>query len=386
MEKTTTAYQIPVIFHIIVTSTQLTQMGGYTGIQARVDSQIAVINRDFNRGNGDSTLIPAGFKSVYSGTGIKFAKAVLSPGDTCVSGYNLRIITSQGFSGINQSFGLAKHNSTGGLDAWDPTKYLNVWVINFNDPSAPGVIGITVPPSFVGGGGFAQSEEGICVTYGAFGVKTNATGYFVPNITGGRTLTHELGHFFEIWHVWGDDGGLCPNNGGADDGISDTPPQADATYGNPSLPQYDACTATGNGIMCMNYMDYTDDDAMHMFTRLQAGVMAANVASGGESYTLTQHPELLVCPTTGVAQVSGETDFAIAPNPTTGAVTIRFGQASDKLQTITVMDMMGRKVQAINAEAGKTTYNASLNGLPKGIYFVNCHFENTDVTRKIVLE
>jgi hypothetical protein len=136
----------------------------------------------------------------------------------------------------------------------------------------------------------------------------------------------------------------------------------------------------------MNYMDYTDDNAMHMFTRLQAGVMAANVATGGESYTLTQHPELLYCPVTGVPKVNGETDFVIAPNPTTGAVTIRFGQASDKLQTITIMDMMGRKVQAINAEAGKTTYNANLNGLPKGIYFVNCHFENTDVTRKIVLE
>ena len=85
----------------------------------------------------------------------------------------------------------------------------------------------------------------------------------------GRTTTHEIGHAFGMEHIWGDD-----SNCSGSDGISDTPNQEIETYDCPvTLPMFDACTPAGNGIMYMNYMDYTDDACMNMFTTGQTNRM-----------------------------------------------------------------------------------------------------------------
>ena len=400
---------IPVIFHVILNSEQLSQIGGITGIRQRIDSQIAVLNRDYNRMNSDSALIPFGWKHLYAAAGIHFGLAHTGPGGLPSPGYELKIISTDGFFGADSSYPDAKHATLGrgalsqssGLDAWDVSKYLNVWCINFSD--IMGLLGITVAPSFTTGAtAMPAGEMGVCISYAAFGSRAaltdyyEATGYADDHYDLGRTLTHEVGHFFEIWHTWGDDGGLCPWNGGADDGLADTPPEGDAKYFNypdtiPGGTYFDNCRFDGVndtqsalfGIGSLDFMNYTDDIAMHLFTTDQAAVMAAQVAPGGESYSLTQHPDLLQMPQNSLPA----TQVAIFPNPTTGIVNITVDPNASALSGISIINMLGQVVARISTAGAPTGYYyADLSGLCKGIYFVRCNFASGCITRKILLQ
>ena len=411
-ERTTSVSAVPVIFHIIVDSAQFNGLGGTTGIIRRCDSQIAVLNHDFNKQNADSTAIPAGWKSLFGNTGISFGLARKDPSGNCSPGYEIKIITATGFSNINSAFPEAKAAGTG-LAAWDVSKYYNVWCINFTG-SASSLLGITVPKSTVTAGWASASQEGVCILYKTLGStgptgSASGTGTWLPPYNLGRTLTHETGHFFEIWHTWGDDNGQCPtwsstatvattglsasvgDNGitcssgvGQDDGISDTPPESDAVYGNPSYTiaggtTNDCCQMHGAtdtqpiGIACLSYMDYTDDNAMHLFTPMQAAAMASGVVvSSGENYSLTQNPTLLIpCTTTGVAPSPTElnSSLSIYPTPSNGEINISLNSASETLNSITVFNLVGHQVMTINGQ-NKDYYSIDLSPMTKGIYFV----------------
>lgn len=385
LQKTSaTASPIPVIFHVLLDSAQFNQIGGITGITRRCDSQIAVLNRDYNRQNSDSTLIPAGFKAVYGSAGIRYGLAHTAPNGHGTPGYEVKFISAVGWSGATEGYKDAKYASSGGLDSWDVAKYLNVWVINFSD--VPGLLGITTPKSFAGSGTFTLDQSGVCIAYGAFGKRAAISDYYISAIDQGRTLTHEFGHFFTLRHTWGDDGGACPGSpGGTDDGFTDTPPEADATFGSPTLPKYDSCSSTGAGVMCMNFMDYTDDKAMQMFTQMQAAAIAANVASGGQNYTLTQNPALLEYPT-GIEPVQTTGTFSMYPNPTNGIVTLTIDEPKAELNKISIINMIGEEVMTVVAPGSKNIYSIDLSGMSKGIYLVRCTFATGSVTRKILLQ
>jgi hypothetical protein len=401
-ERTTSsAFPIPVVFHFILDSSQFNEIGGIAGITERVDSQIVVLNRDFNRENSDSVLILAGFKPRYASVGIRFGLAHTAPTGAATPGYELRIISTNGFAGSGNAYMDAKDTTSnngpnsGGLNSWDVTKYLNIWCINFTDYN--GLLGITVPQFYVsqGGVGMTEANKGICVRYNAVGKRTLNTDSYPSAIDLGRTLTHECGHVFEIWHVWGDDendAGQCPWDGGADDGIADTPPQSVSTFGNPVLPDFDGCMDSSGvdmqpyGVMCMNYMDYTDDAGMHMFSIDQAAVMGAQVATGGESYSLTQNPGLLVYPgKLAVTQVSNENSFIVYPNPATGIVNIVFNQSKNDLQQVSVANILGQDVKIVNA-VSQDNISIDLSGMSKGIYFIKCNFASGIITKKVLLQ
>lgn len=398
--KTTATSAIPVIFHIIVDSTQFNQLGGTAGIVKRCDSQIKVIERDFNRKNYDSVSIPTLWKPFYTSVGVHFGLAHTTPTGVGTPGYEIRIVPSvAGFSDVSTAFASAKHYSSGGLNAWDVNKYLNVWCINFTG-SESSLLGMATPPSMTGGFGLPVDEKGVCIIYKALGRRTSVSDVYPVGYDLGRTLTHEIGHFFEIRHTWGDDGGLCKWNGGADDGLWDTPPQADATYGAP------AYTVTGGtikdvcndslsftnrqpkGIACLSFMDYTNDNAMRMFTTQQAAVMYSKVLlTGSESYSLTQNPALLLYPVSAVAGIEVEKSLNLFPNPTSGEIQISFDNNVDQLQQITVMNMVGQVVANLNTEDQKKDhFSVDLTGMSKGIYFVKCNFASGSVTRKITLQ
>ncbi len=406
----TVASPIPVIFHVIVTSAQFNQIGGYAGIQQRIDSQIAVLNRDYNAQNSDSVLIPYGWKTRFASSGIHFGLAHTAPNGWGTPGYELEIIpsTMDGFSGDANDYSDAKHAASGGLDAWDVSKYLNIWCINFTDYN--GLLGITVSKSQCGGAGFPFDEEGVCVNYQAFGKRASthddyiACGYSTDGAPDyydlGRTLTHEIGHFFEIWHTWGDDGGACPWSGSdLDDGLADTPPEADHKFYNypdtiPGGTYYDACHYDGAidtqlttyGVASLDYMNYTDDIAMHLFTPDQAAMMAAQVATGGENNTLTQNPTLLNWPANaGVTEQELDHEVGIFPNPTTGALSIGITGISS-LEQITVTNILGEQVLTNSIASPHNFYSIDLSAMSKGIYFVRCTFASGSITRKIVLQ
>ena len=401
-EKTTSLTPIPVIFHIIVDSAEFNQMGGSTGIANRVDSQIAVIERDYNRSNGDSTRIPSGWKPLFAAVGIHFGLAHTDPNGHGTPGYEIKISSHAFTQGTYGDYSDAKDN-TYGLAAWDVTKYINVWCINFSDGS--GLLGITTPKSFTGGwGGEPVNYEGVCINYLTLGKRTSASDHYLATGYGsnyydlGRTLTHELGHFFEIWHTWGDDGGLCPwSSGGSDDGLSDTPPEDDAKYG--AYPDTmvasggsytDACLDSSSidvqpiGISSHDYMNYTDDIAMQMFTNDQAAVMISQVSAGGENVTLTGNPTLTSYPL-AVTKVEVDNDLNIFPNPSTGVVNISMNNVNNNLQEITIFNITGQQVMNVKG-SNQDYYSIDLSGMSKGIYFVKCNFASGSVTRKISLQ
>lgn len=379
---------VPVIFHIVLDSDYLKLMDPTT-IADRVNSQIQVLNEDYNQGNADSVKIPTVFKSRYGNPGIHFALAHVDPKGNPTPGWEVVVTTKNGFElNTDDPGGDAKYTDSGGADAWDVTKYINVWVVNFLVSGSPSTtIGLTVMPSWTIGplATFPRNEMGVMLRYDAWGRRSSSSEVFFPDIDQGRTLTHEMGHYFEMIHIWGDDGGACPGSGGTDDGMADTPPQANWTYGCPSFPVTDACSkSVDTGIMFMNYMDYTNDACMYMFTHDQANMMNSQVQPGGESYSLTQHPEVLAVP--DVAAIS-TSNLSIYPNPTTGKINLTFTQAPKDLEAIRVVNILGQKVWERNVSKQQTSIiNIDLSGMMKGMYLIECQYSNGEDIRKIMLQ
>jgi Pregnancy-associated plasma protein-A/Secretion system C-terminal sorting domain len=254
--RTNATYTIPVVVHIVLQDpSQVTN--------AQVQSQIAVLNEDFAGLNADSTRIPAAFKPLFSKGNIRFCLAARDTKGDATNG--IVRITSSTISSPGDADPV-KFTCTGGSDAWNPSKYLNIWVCR-------------MPSGFLGYSYFASdplssvplTERGFVNNFQSFGKGGTSQAPF--NL--GRTATHEIGHFFDLEHIWG------PNNcDGAqscsdDDGTTDTPVQFECTFGAPSASTVitDNCQSAAPGIMWMNFMDYVDDQAMVMYTPQQQAKM-----------------------------------------------------------------------------------------------------------------
>jgi hypothetical protein len=383
--KTTTIVTIPVVFHVILTSTELTQLGGVNGVRDRVIQTIQVLNQDYSKTNPDITQVPAAFVPNEGASQIRFGPAHRTATGSATEGFEIKITTVSGFSATTNNGSDCKHVSSGGLDAWDPTKYFNIWVV---DVLENGILGYTIPPSYVVNWGYPASEKGCVLDYGTFGKRGGTTTFFSPPTNDlGRTATHEVGHFFELEHNFGEGPG-CPGVSDIDDGISDTPPQDVAIFSNPPgtcpvFPKFDACTPSGNGIMWMNFMDYTDDICMHMFTNGQVSRMELQVAPSGKSYSLTLHPELLDWPT-GINEPNLQA-FDIFPNPTSGNFQVSIIKAAD-LKNIEVVNTIGQAVYSVEANNTINNYNIDLTNFSKGVYYVRCTFVTGTATKKIIVQ
>jgi hypothetical protein len=204
-----------------------------------VASQIAVLNNDFRKTNNDSNQVPALFSSVAADSEIQFTLA-----------NTFRYSNSRTSWGTND---LVKST----YPPITPETHLNIWVCNIGG----GILGYA---QFPGG---PASTDGIVVGPNFFG----STGYLSAPFDKGRTATHEVGHFLNLRHIWGD--GRCNR----DDYVTDTPKSDSPNYGCPSFPTNN-CNSTD---MTMNYMDYTDDACMYMFSEGQKERMRTIFASGG---------------------------------------------------------------------------------------------------------
>lgn len=245
---------IPVVVHIIMANPS-------TVTDATCQSQMDVLNADYQGKNADTTRIPAAFKPLFGKGGITFMLAKTAPDGTPTTGIERR--TNNVTFDMN-TYKNAKHYATGGMDAWNPDKYFNVWVVNFND----GTLGVSVFP----GDPDPYEEHGYLCDYRCWG--TGAP-YLSSSYNKGRTATHEIGHFFNLFHIWGDDGGDCTGSDFTGTASwDDTPNQASETYGDPDplgigAVKTDNCSTTAPGYMYQNYMDYSNDVALVMFTKGQ---------------------------------------------------------------------------------------------------------------------
>lgn len=225
---------IPVYVHVVysnssqnISSTQIT-------------SQINVLNQDFRKANNDLNL-PAGSTFENDATDVEIEFTLSN---------TFRYANSRTSWGTRDEVKAAYPPVT-------PSTHLNIWVAEIGG----GILGYA---QFPGG---ASATDGVVISPQYFGT----TGTVQAPFNGGRTATHEVGHYLNLRHIWGD--GRCRQ----DDFVTDTPTSDGPNYGCPSFPTVN-CKTTD---MTMNYMDYTNDACMYMFTDGQRNRMRAILNSGG---------------------------------------------------------------------------------------------------------
>lgn len=238
--------RIPVVVHVVY-RTQAQNIS-----QAQIDSQITVLNRDFRKQNTDISSVPAPFAPLAGDARIEFELATVDPDGNPTSGVTRTETNKTSFGSDDE----VKFDAQGGKDAWPRDDYLNIWVCQLSG----GLLGYA---QFPGG---PAATDGVVCTHTGFGTTGTAAAPFDK----GRTTTHEIGHWLNLRHIWGDDGNGCSGS----DFVADTPNQGGPNLGKPSFPTV-SCGNGPNGDMFMNYMDYVDDDTMVMFTEGQITRMQA---------------------------------------------------------------------------------------------------------------
>lgn len=242
---------IPVVFHVVYkTSAQNIS-------DALLQAQLNQLNQDFRKLNSDASLVPALFSGLAADMEINFCLAQQTPTGAATTGIVRKLTTVTSFSDNDA----VKYSSSGGDNAWDATKYLNLWVCNMSG----GILGYA---QFPGG---PAATDGVVLQYNTVGSRTTPGSAAPYNL--GRTATHEVGHWLNLRHIWGD--ASCGS-----DLVNDTPTHSTSNFGCPSYPKTNTCSGGGTE-MTMNYMDYTDDACMYMFSAGQKARSQALFNTGG---------------------------------------------------------------------------------------------------------
>lgn len=280
----TAVYNIPVVIHIVHNGDCVGTGENITDAQAI--SQLTVMNNDFRR--LASTPGGANTTGLAVDTEINFILAKRDPSGQPTTGIIRREITPYSNDVADGAGGpdwetRVDVESMKTTTQWDPTKYLNMWIIRpgglpLTSGGFDGLLGYAQFPDATGLGGLSASggaanTDGVVCAFDSMGSKNLNDGTFLlnPGYDEGRTMTHEVGHWLGLRHIWGDDG--CPatatNVATNEDYVADTPASAAANY---TCGVVNSCPAPGND-QVQNYMDYTPDACMDTFTAGQKARM-----------------------------------------------------------------------------------------------------------------
>ena len=334
---------IPVVIHVLYHTKEENIS------DQQVLSQLVALNKDYRRQNADTVNTPAAFKGVAADTRIVFCLAKVDPDGNYTSGI-IRKYTNTDFFLSDDAM---KYSKSGGDDIWDSKKYLNVWVCNLFGRT----LGYSVMP------GAPADKDGVVIQYNVFGTTPNLAAPYNK----GRTVTHEVGHWLGLKHLWGD--AVC-----GDDGIDDTPTQQTNNSGCPGFPHLSNCSINFNGDMFMNFMDFTDDACMNMFTNGQKKEMRSLFASGNVRNSFLNsaacdsslaHGGPLPADTSNHETIT----LSVYPNPFVNAVNI-VGSSLNEVngKTVTLYDITGKLFISQKISSQKTSLNVSK--LPSGMYLL----------------
>ncbi len=356
-----TVVKIPVVVHVIWNTT------AENISDARIRGQIDSLTKDFRKKNVDAANIPSQkFRDLAADCEIEFC---LATRDTL--GYPSTGIVRKKTDSANigdQSDVLTDrkkvyYSAYGGDNAWRPDRYLNIWVCAFADIlgySTPLATALTKP-----------AEDGCVINYQAFGINAN-------NLIGrnkGRTLVHEVGHYFNLLHIFGSDS-TCND----DDEVDDTPRQAGRNSFCPSFPAPQSCPGNG-GDMFMNYMDYPYDECILMFTKGQKARMWAALELFRSGLILRG----AACDPFVATNSVFEQQWSISPNPAASSLTIQMpDEWKNKEKTIQLMDIAGRVL--LEKRHYTEGVDISVDDVPNGLYFVKINIDSQIFTKKIVVQ
>ena len=325
--------KIPVVVHVLYNN------ASQNISEAQVKSQIDALNRDFRRINSDTANTPKRFQAIAADVQIEFYLATADPNGRATNGI-VRKSTNVANWLANDK---VKFSSQGGDDAWDTKSYLNIWVGNL-----------------VSGAGYATSpgsdamKDGVVIHTGAFGT-TNGSGPY----TLGRITVHEVGHWLGLRHIWGDT--QC-----GDDLVGDTPQQSWYTQNCPTGFR-SSCSNGEAGDMYMNYMDYTADACMNLFTDGQKRRMRACFEDSGPRESLLQSKGLKEPWLEEAFLPETSTKISLFPNPTKDVLHINLGTEWIG-KTVSIVNMNGIVVQSVKVQS--PLQKLDLSSLKSGMYFV----------------
>ena len=315
-------HTIPVVVHILYND------ASQNISDERVYSQIESLNNDYNALNSEIYNIPDQFIDEIGQVGFNFCLVQQDPNGNSFSGINRVYTDVESFQGFSDSM---KKSNEGGVDAWDTETHLNIWVCNLSGNT----LGFATMP-----GDVSDELDGVVIDYLYFGIDISFTSPY--NL--GRTATHEIGHYFNLEHTF--------YAGCSDwDECDDTPPTSSPTYGCPSYPQTSCMTNT----MTMNFMDYTDDQCMAMFTQCQAQRMR-NCLLNNRSGLINNY----TC-TTSVEE-SYLSSISFYPNPASNFLYIKESHVF-----VEIFDVTGRKITELKANQRGQVNISKLNC---GTYFL----------------
>ena len=252
-----TLIRVPVVFHIVYSSPVQNIH------DSLITSQMEVLNEDYNRRNPDTVNTRNVFLPVAGSLNVEFYLADKDPSGASTTGITRTSTTTMLFDPFTDG---VKSSGSGGVDPWPTNQYLNIWVCNM----FPGLLGYAFPPDDAphwGPGTTVDSaRQGVVVSYTSVGRgNPNALS---PAVARGRTTVHEVGHYFGLRHIWGD--GNCTQ----DDGFDDTP-LMDASSNQDCDTMKNSCSDSPVDYpdMIENYMDYSDERCMSMFTKDQTSLI-----------------------------------------------------------------------------------------------------------------
>ncbi len=344
---------IPVVVHVVWN----TPAQNITDEQ--IMSQITALNRDYQFQNSDFySVVPPEYQSLAADFGIEFCLASYDPAGNPTTGIT-RTNTNVTEFHINDNG--VKHNDQGGHDNWDPTHYLNLWVCNLAD----GLLGYATFPTDLGSN---AGNDGVVILYKAFGdIGSAETPYDL-----GRTATHEVGHWLNLRHIWGDD--YC-----GDDFVNDTPVQQEANYACPDYPHI-TCNNGPYGDMFMNYMDYTNDNCMAMFTGGQKERSYATLATSRSGLANSAG-----CSLTAIDPVYAASSQSVYPNPNNGLFTVSLSNiyVDPKVE---VFNIFGSRVDVELEKISDSMFDIHLINVASGVYFLHVLSENHSQTSRFVVQ
>ena len=349
---------IPVVVHVVYNTI------AENISDAQIFSQIEILNQDFRLKNANALPTNHPYYQFTADTEIEFCLAIKDPFGNTTSGITRTKTNQVSFSDADDK---VKYGIKGGVDNWDPTKYLNLWVCNLTGD----LLGYATFPSDLTN---FKSSDGVVIRHQAFGNIGTAgnEGFTVNSI--GRTATHEIGHWLNLNHIWGD-----ANCG--DDLVDDTKPSKAENYDCPSFPfNANSCSGTGaNGEMFMNYMDYVNDDCMSMFTTGQ-GLRMHAALNGDRKSLLTSNG----CGKASLNEVFDANSFTIYPNPSEGSFEINTQLKNLKGLKIEIVNLLGEQLIKFST-IQNFPYQVNLKELSNGGYFVKISDEKAIITRKIFI-